>query len=95
MQLAAQRIAQEAAAHPRARSVHTIESNAKIAAADGFCVDVTEHSVDMQPRGILPVAGNTPDFGVGGLVEIALMIQVEQLAPFVVVEEQSDRKSVV
>src|SRR6476620_3018622 len=88
MQLAAERVPQKAAAHARACPVHTIEGDAKFAAPDCIPIYVAHDTVDMQPYRSVVVAGHGADFGVGGLAEIALMIEIEQLASFVVVEEQ-------
>ena len=48
-----------------------------------------QHALDVQARGGGVVAGGAADFCVGGAAEIALMIEVQQLAALVAVEEQA------
>jgi hypothetical protein len=89
VQIAAQRVAQESDGHDGACAVHRIQRHAEMALADAGGIHVAEHALDVQARGGGVVAGGAADLFVGGAAEIALMIQVQQFAALVAVEEQA------
>ncbi len=87
VEAAVETVREEAGGHDGAGAVDGVEGDAELAAADAVDVDLGEDAVDVDGLGGAGVFGDVADFGVGGLGEVALVVEVDELVAFVVVEE--------
>src|SRR5579872_3507568 len=87
-QVAAENVAQKSGRGDGTGAIHGIERYAKLALADAIGIHVSQHSIEVEfGRGAV-IGNDAANFIVGRLAEIALMIEIDQLGAFVVIEEQ-------
>jgi hypothetical protein len=73
------------------RPIHRIERNPEFPRTNAFDIHLRQHPLEMFPNRRGSFANHSADLGVRGFTKRALMINVEQLAAFVMIEEQSRR----
>ena len=88
LQLAPQFAGQESLRNQRTGAVHCIESDSKAPCPYASGVDMRQHAGKMHRDGPLQVGSHRTHRLIRGMSEIALMMQVHQLSPFVTIEKE-------